>query len=372
MNNNKLPAIIGVIALLLVAGGAAFYYSKDMKNESAPVTADAAQVDQAAPAAGTDGEEAGEQAAAPAEKSEPAVPAEEEDEAAKAAGSIEGVTVEQGNPVVARVDGQDITRVDVFRYIKMMPAAVQQLPPAQVYPLALEQVIDTRMVQNKAENAGLENDPEVKAQVSMAEQQIVRSVYVQREVDRQISESDMKKKYDGTVGKAPAVQEINASHILVATEEDAKKIIEELGKGEDFAKLAAKYSADPGNKDKGGELGWFAKQDMVPEFSDAAFKIAKGEVSKTPVKTQFGYHVVKVNDKRERPKPSFEELKPMLQVELRREKLEAMLENWRKSAKVERFDINGKPVKAEEKQEDVAPSAGAVEAPAADAPAAAE
>ncbi len=356
--NNKMPMIVGIIALLVVGGGAAFYFSQNMTKDGDAVaevsaSADAPATADASPAAGSSGE--------------PPATEEETREAEAAAATFDGVEVEKGNPVVATVDGKDITRVDVFRYIKMMPANVQQLPPQAVYPIALDQVINTRLVQNKAEAAGLENDPEVRQQLDMAKQQIIRTVYVQRAVDKEISDSDLKKKYDEMVGKTPAIEEVKAAHILVDSEAKAKELIEKLNGGADFAKLAAENSADPGNKDQGGDLGWFAKQDMVPEFSDAAFKMSKGEISKTPVKTQFGFHVVKVEDKRERPKPSFEEVKPMIQAEMRREKLESMLDKWKTASKIERFDINGKAVStaATTSDADVAPAAGAE--PAADA-----
>lgn len=350
MSDKKIsfPLIAGIVAILVVVGGAAVYFTKNMSN--GPAT------EQAAPAAG--------EASAPTTSTssgEPAATAEEEAEATNASGGeVNGVEVKPGNPVVARVDGKDITRVDVFRYIKMMPANIQQLPPSAVYPLALEQVVNTRLVQNKAEEAGLENDAEVQQQLSMAKQQIIRTVYVQREVDKDISESDLKKAYDDLVGKIPATEEVHARHILVADEAKAKDLITQLNDGADFAKLAAANSGDPGNKDKGGDLGWFSKADMVPEFAEAAFKIEKGKIGQTPVKTQFGWHVVKVEDKRNRPKPSFEEVKPMLQVELRRQTLEEKLADWRKTARVETFDINGDPVKE-------APAPAASEAAPADA-----
>lgn len=348
----NIPLIAAIVAVLVLAGGAMLYFSKNMTKEAVVQEA-------SAPAAG----EAQSETAAPASdnRAEPATSAAEEKEVmAAAGGEIDGVTVKPGNPVVATVDGRDITRVDVFRFIKLMPANLQQLPPSALYPLALDQVINTRIVQNKAEDSGLENDPEVKEQVNMAEQQIIRSIYVQREADKEISNSELKKAYDDLLAKVPEVEEVKARHILVADEAKAKSLIEELNGGADFAKLAAANSADPGNKDKGGELGWFSKADMVPEFAEAAFKIEKGKVGATPVKTQFGWHVVQVEDKRKRPRPSFDEVKPMLQVELRRQKLEAKLQSWRNAAKVETFDINGNPLKEESAPaaDAVAPSAG--------------
>ena len=367
-SNNNIPLIAGIAALVVVGGGAAFFLSKNMTKE--PVTVEGA-AETAAPASGI---ESSEQQTGEAQGVSAELPVTQEEvaEAEKAAATFNGVTVERGNPVVARVDGKDISRVDVFRFIKMMPANVQQLPPESVYPIALDQVINTRLVQNKAEASGLENDPEVQQQVSMAKQQILRTVYVQRAVDELITESEIQAKYDELIKKAPDVEEVKAAHILVDSEAKAKDLIEKIKGGADFAKLAAEHSGDPGNKNEGGNLGWFTKDDMVPEFSQAAFKLGKGELSQTPVKTQFGWHVVKVDDKRMRAKPSFDEVKPMIQAELRREKLEGMLEGWKSAAKIERFDVNGKPLP----QESVAPAAGgappSAEGPAAETPPVAE
>ena len=343
---SNLPIAIGVVALLVVLGGTGYFFSKNMKKDGAE---QAAQTSAPASSEATAANNAGEPAATPEE-------ADETTKAAQAAGDFNGIPVKPGNPVVAKVDGQDITRVDVFRYIKMMPANVQQLPPTTVYPLALEQVINTRMVQNKADKAGLENDPQVTNQLALAKQQIIRGVYIQKELDKQISDADLKAKYDEAIGKQPATEEIEASHILVDDKAKAEDIIKKLEGGADFAKLAAEFSSDPGNKDKGGELGWFSKNDMVPAFSEAAFSIKPGEISKEPVETQFGWHVIKVQDKRERAKPTFEEVKPMLLTEMRREKLEGMLDQWRKTASVERYDINGDALKGGTNE--VAPAAG--------------
>lgn len=350
---NILPVVVAVVAILAIGGGAAYFAMNDnMANEAAPA--------QSTTAADTEAAAGSEQAAASGDTEQSSASAEEERAAEAATGGIiGGVQVKPGNPVVATVDGKDVTRVDVYRYIQMMPANIQQLPASAVYPLALEQVINTRLVQNKAEAAGLENDPEVQQQLDMARQQIIRSVYVQRQVDKEISDKEIRDAYDDYVAKIPDIQEIRASHILVDSREKAEQLIAELKNGADFSTLAAQNSNDPGNKDRGGDLGFFAPQDMVKEFSDAAFKMDVGTISETPVKTQFGWHVVKVTDKRARPKPSFQELKPMIQVELRRQTLEGMLEDWKETANIEKFDINGDPLK------EGAPQAAAETAPEA-------
>ncbi len=134
-----------------------------------------------------------------------------------------------------------------------------------------------------------------------------------------------------------AEQEVHARHILVATEEEAKEIEAELKKGADFATLAKEKSKDPSGAANGGDLGYFTKDQMVPEFAEAAFKLDKGQIS-DPVHTQFGWHIIKVEDKRTKPTPTFEEVKPQLDNYVARRAQEELVDNLRKSAKIERLD----------------------------------
>ncbi len=272
------------------------------------------------------------------------------DQATETALNPQGTEVEPGNPVVAVVDGKEITRVDVYRYIKSMPQNLQQLPAATIYPLALEQVVNMRLVQNKAEAAKLGENEEVLKELEMAKQQIIRNVYLQEQVDKKISDADLKKLYKEYIAKVPDVKQRRASHILLENEEKAKEVIAKLEDGADFATLAQEMSTGPTGP-KGGDLGFFAKEEMVPEFAEAAFSINKGAYSNKPVKTEFGYHVIKVTDTRDLPKPTFEEMKPNLEAEKRREVLDGLVKKWRADSKIEQFDINGKPLK----QADAAP-----------------
>lgn len=279
-----------------------------------------------------------------------------------------GQELKAGNPVVAKVDDAEITRVDVYRYIKTLPENIQKLPPAAVYPLALEQVVNTKLVENKANGANLESDPEVVKQLTMAKEQIVRGVFIQREVDSKITDADLKKAYDDYVSKLETVEERQARHILVDSEDKAKAIIADLEKGGDFAAIAKEKSIDPAAQN-GGDLGWFTKADMVPDFANAAYALEKGAYSKAPVKSRFGYHIIQVTDVREQAKPTFEETKPFLQSQLRRDTLENLVKEWRGNAKIEQFDINGEPVQtavpapAEAAPAEVAPSAAPADEP---------
>ena len=159
----------------------------------------------------------------------------------------------------------------------------------------------------------------------------------------------------------PPEEEVHARHILVATEAEAKDLLAELKKGTPIEKLAKDKSTDKASGAEGGDLGWFKRTDMVKEFSDAAFALKKGELSETPVKTQFGYHIIKVEDRRQAPPPAFEEMAEQIREDLARETVTAFIDQLRSGAKIEKFNIDGtKPDPAAAK-----PATPAAPAPAA-------
>lgn len=266
------------------------------------------------------------------------------DEAEQQAASEDGMIVEAGNPVVAKVNGSEVTRDEVYRFIQSMPANMQQLPAVTVYPVAVDRVIDTRLVQDKADSANVTETEQFKKEMDIARQQIARNLFLQQEVDKKITEGKIKKAYGEFIKKVPDVEERRARHILLETEAKAKAVIDQINAGGDFAAVAAELSTGP-TASKGGDLGYFAKTEMVPEFANAAFDLKKGDMTSAPVKTQFGWHVIKVEDVRERPKPTMAQLEPSIRAELRRSILEELVQDWRKDAKIVQFDINGKPLK---------------------------
>lgn len=256
----------------------------------------------------------------------------------------EGQMIKLGNPTVAIINGEEIKRADVLSFISGLPEQVRQMPLQNLFPLALEQVVNNRLVSAKAKEAKLDNDPEVQKLIDQAKGQIVRNVYVQKQVDAAMTEKRLLKAYEKVLNEMGEVQEVHARHILVDSEDKAKEVIKKLGSGSKFDDLAKEYSKGP-SSDNGGDLGYFAQSEMVPEFANAAFALKKGEISKAPVKTQFGWHIISVEDKRKRPEPKFEDVKPQLETQVRQEILGEILDKWQKSAKIQKFDINGEPVK---------------------------
>jgi peptidyl-prolyl cis-trans isomerase C len=175
----------------------------------------------------------------------------------------------------------------------------------------------------------------------MLEDQVIAQSYVEKLVEKSATDAVLKARYDKFVKEAPPREEVHARHILLANEADAKAVIEELKKGGDFAKLAQEKSTDPAGKTSGGDLGYFTKEEMVPEFADTAFKLKPGEITQAPVHTQFGWHVIKLEDRRAAKPPTFDQLKPQLVRDVGREVFEKKLNELKTAAKIEVFNADG-------------------------------
>ena len=263
----------------------------------------------------------------------------------------------QGDPVVARVNGSELHRSDVVAARQMLPPQVQQMPFEQVYPLLLDRMVTEMVVAQAGRKQKLADDPEVKKKMAQIQDQVIEEVYLNRYLKTALTEDKIKARYAQFAKEQKPQEQVNARHILVKTEDEAKAVIAELKKGADFATIAKQKSTDPGSKDNGGDLGWFGKDEMVPEFADAAFKLQKGQFTETPVKTQFGYHVIKVEDRRTAPPPTLEEARPQLVAMLQRQLYEAKIKELRSGAKVETFNLDGSKMVP-------APAPGAAPAPA--------
>ena len=247
------------------------------------------------------------------------------------------------NPVVARIDGVELHRSDVEAARKSLPAQAQQMSLDKVYPILLDRLVNDALVAAAARKQHLEQDPEVQRQLKLAEGQLVERAYLQRTIEQAATQEALQARYRIWLKGKKADEEVHARHILVKTEDEAKAVVGELEKGGDFAALAKKYSTDAG-AGAGGDLGWFGRTDMVPEFSEAAFATAKGQFTKKPVKTQFGWHVIEVLDRRTKPVPAFAEAEPEIRNLVARDVVAAKLTELHKNAKIETFGLDGKPI----------------------------
>lgn len=262
------------------------------------------------------------------------------------------------DPVVARINNDVIHRSDVMQEMQMMGPQAQQIPPQMIFPQLLDRMIAAKLLTAKGYAEGLENSKEVKEEVKNAERQIVAEDYIHRTIQPQITDARIKEFYDTeVVAKFKPQEEVRARHILVSTEAEADDIIKQLKDGADFAKLAEEKSKDTGSAKNGGDLNYFTHDSMVKPFADAAFAMKVGEVSSTPVKTEFGYHIIKVEDKRKSSPPPLDEVRAQIVNHIGQQLTAQLIKSLEAKAKIERFDMDGKPLKT---ADTAAPAAASV------------
>lgn len=244
--------------------------------------------------------------------------------------------------VVAVVDGEKITRGDIEALKARMGAQIPQLaqvPLEAVYQGLLDRAIDQRLMEKEARKAKLQNDPEIKKQIKDVEAELISRSWLTTAVDKRVTDAKVKEAYDRIIKETPAEDEVRARHILVETEDKAKDIIAKIKGGAKFEDLAKSESKDNGAN--GGDLGFFRAAQMVPEFSKAAFDLKPGELTQTPVKTQFGWHVIKVEERRKLQPPKLDEIADQLRAEVAQSEASSVVEELRKKAKVETFRLDG-------------------------------
>ncbi len=259
------------------------------------------------------------------------------------------------DPVVANVNGQPIYLSELQSAAQGLPDNLRGMPPQMLFPMLLDQLIDGRALVVEAEKTGLDKDPAVAHQMQAASDRALQSAMLSKAVGPSVTDAAVKARFDKDAAGKPPEQEIHASHILVANEADAKKIIAELNAGGDFAALAKQNSTDPGGK-TGGDLGWFKKDDMVPEFSAAAFALKPGEITQAPVHTQFGWHVIKLIEVRTAPPPTFEQARDELRQKMIQEGVQQAVAQAKVGLTIQKFNMDGTPVKATDTAEPPAPA----------------
>ncbi len=247
--------------------------------------------------------------------------------------------------VVARIAGEEIFLIEILRMAERLPDQYKQLPLPAVYPTLLQRSIDARLVAAAGRAAGYADNAEVKKRLRDAESQIISEIYLTEAVTGKVTEDALRAEYEKRKEALAGGEQVKARHILLESEADARAVIEALDKGGDFATLASEKSTGP-SASSGGDLGWFAKGQMVPEFSDAAFALDPGTYTKEPVKTQFGWHVILTEDRKAGEAPPFEQARQQLSSELSGQILQDMLADLRTKTKVERFNFDGGPMPA--------------------------
>lgn len=257
----------------------------------------------------------------------------------KAAAQSQTATAPSADTVLAVVNGKPITLGHVAMLRSRLPAQYQQIPDAELYEAILEQLIRQQALADLADPA---KDKRLAVSLENETRAVLAQHMIEKVADEPISEEEIRAAYEKMKAVLPQETEYNASHILVKTKEEAEEIIRELANGADFATLAKEKSVGPSGK-RGGELGWFGEGAMVKPFEEGVKKLEIGQFTREPVQTQFGWHVIRLNDKRLKPPPSLEELRPQIVEELQRRRIEKAVQEALAKAEVERKQVKIDP-----------------------------
>jgi peptidyl-prolyl cis-trans isomerase C len=235
--------------------------------------------------------------------------------------------------IIATINGQPLYEEN----LKVIQNALPKSTPEQHL---LERMIELRLLASAAREEGLDKQIKTKAQIQNAVDNQLANDYLSDYLSKMdVTDAVLKPEYDKFVKGYPSTTQYKASHILVKTKEEAEAIIKQLDSGTPFGKLAEEKSQDPGSAKQGGDLGWFDANQMVPEFSAAVEKLKKGEITQQPVKSQFGWHVIKLEDTRQSKPPTFAELKQQLETQYRRKAIEDLIKKLRAKAKVDIMSV---------------------------------
>ncbi len=247
------------------------------------------------------------------------------------------VQAAEPDDVVAKVGSAEITEADIAYAAQDLGQELQRFPPAQWRPILLDVLVDMELLAQAARTADLDKDPDFKRQMDFLALKALRNAYLSKKIDESITDEDLNAAYEKEYADYVGDEEVSARHILLKEEAEAKDVIKALEGGADFAELAKEKSTGPSGPN-GGDLGFFTKGQMVPEFETAAFGLDKGAFTKEPVKTQFGWHVIKVEDKRQQEKPTLEASTANLRQGLIRERYESTMEKLKADNPVEILD----------------------------------
>ena len=237
----------------------------------------------------------------------------------------------QEDLVVATVNGNDITLSEIESVHASNPQ-LSALPLESVYEPLLDNIIDLNLISSAAKAEKVQDTPEYKKMKKEFEKQLLARYYLEQQAKKNQTKEKLEALYEQFKKDNPPQEEMSAAHILLKTEKEAQDVIQQLQKGADFAELANKVSENKGLE--GGDLGYFSRELMVPEFSEAAFAMKEGEISKKPVKTQFGYHVIKAGPRRLAEPPTFEDIEQELMQMQAAQSIEETMQKLRKKAKI--------------------------------------
>ena len=245
-------------------------------------------------------------------------------------------TQAQDIPIVANVNNEDISLETMIHAMNELPPEIQSQPFMSYYEDLLERVIDIKLFAQEGKKMKLDEEPSVRAAIDFVIEKVLMQAFLSKYVQENIKEENIKASYNNFIADETSREEIKASHILIDTESEAIDVINMLNDGDDFAELAKNKSTGPSGP-SGGDLGWFKRGQMVPPFEKAAFSLNKNEITQIPVQTQFGWHVIKIFDKRIPEAPSYESMKNKLIQDLERKIVSKKIQDLRNDALIEKL-----------------------------------
>ncbi len=245
-------------------------------------------------------------------------------------------TQAQNIPIVANVNNEDISLETMIHAMNELPPEIQSQPFMSYYEDLLERVIDIKLFAQEGKKMKLDEEPSVRAAIDFVIEKVLMQAFLSKYVQENIKEENIKASYNNFIADETSREEIKASHILMDTESEAIDVINMLNDGDDFVELAKNKSTGPSGP-SGGDLGWFKRGQMVPPFEKAAFSLNKNEITQRPVQTQFGWHVIKIFDKRVPEAPSYESMKNKLIQDLERKIVSKKIQDLRNDALIEKL-----------------------------------
>jgi peptidyl-prolyl cis-trans isomerase C len=258
-------------------------------------------------------------------------------------GSVAAPLQGPADPVVGSVEGHLIYLSDLGEASKTLPENLRGMPFDTLYPVLLDRMVDHEALVIMARRKGLEEKKQVQHDIQASIERILEGAYLGDVAAPLVTEQAIQARYNRQYANRPATEEVRARHILVTTEAEARKVLEDLQKGADFATIARVVSKDP-DASKGGDLGFFRREQVWPGFADVAFSLQPGQVAPNPVKNEFGWHVIKVEERRLVAPPSFSDIHDQLRQELLAAAVQQAIANARSQLAIHRFNLDGSEI----------------------------
>lgn len=244
------------------------------------------------------------------------------------------------DPVVGSVEGHLIYLSELGDASKTLPENLRGIPFDTLYPVLLDRMIDHEALVIMARRAGVEQKKQVQHDIQVATERILEGAYLNEVAAPLVTEQAIQAKYNRQYANRPAAEEVRARHILVTTEAEARKVLQDLKKGADFATIARVLSKDP-DAAKGGDLGFFRREQVWPGFADVAFSLQPGQIAPDPIKNEFGWHVIKVEERRLVAPPSYSDIHDQLKQELLAAAVQQTIQKARAQLAIHRFNLDG-------------------------------